>query len=81
MPKLRRLSGKEVLAILKRLGFEIVRIKGSHHHMRHTQSQSCFLTIPVHGNKSLPPGTMKDIIKQVAPCITDIELKTNFYTP
>lgn len=30
MPKLRRLSGKEVLIILQSLGFEIVRVRGSH---------------------------------------------------
>ncbi|MEW6353217.1 MAG: type II toxin-antitoxin system HicA family toxin [Pseudomonadota bacterium] len=30
IPKLRRSSGKEVIAIFRRLGFEVVSQKGSH---------------------------------------------------
>ena len=31
MPKLRRLSGKDIVKILESLGFSVVRIRGSHH--------------------------------------------------
>lgn len=34
MPKLRRLSGKQVLRILEQLGFEVIRVRGSHHTLR-----------------------------------------------
>jgi predicted RNA binding protein YcfA (HicA-like mRNA interferase family) len=36
MPKLRRLSGLEVIKILEAFGFEVVRVKGSHHVMQRT---------------------------------------------
>ncbi len=80
MPRLRRLSGREVLAILVRLGFEIIRVKGSHHHLRHTESGACFTTVPVHGNQPLRPGTLKAIIKQVTPCLSDSDLNSYFYS-
>ena len=34
MPRLRRLNGKELVKLFQRLGFKVVRIRGSHHHMR-----------------------------------------------
>jgi predicted RNA binding protein YcfA (HicA-like mRNA interferase family) len=37
MPKLPRRRGREVIGILKRAGFEVVRIKGSHHFLKHAR--------------------------------------------
>ena len=34
MTKLPRLSGKQVIAALRKLGFDVVRVKGSHHFIR-----------------------------------------------
>jgi len=34
MPKLRRLSGPEVIAILEKFGFIVTRVKGSHHRLK-----------------------------------------------
>jgi len=34
MPKLRRLSGKEIVKILESMGFVVVRVRGSHHILR-----------------------------------------------
>jgi predicted RNA binding protein YcfA (HicA-like mRNA interferase family) len=31
-------TGKELIAVLKGLGFVVVRIKGSHHFLRHEDS-------------------------------------------
>ncbi len=33
--KLARLTGQQVIAALKKAGFEVLRIKGSHHFMAH----------------------------------------------
>ncbi len=35
MTKLPSLTGKKVVKALKRIGFELIRIKGSHHFLRH----------------------------------------------
>jgi hypothetical protein len=35
MPKLPRLTGQQVITVLRKAGFEVLRVKGSHHFMRH----------------------------------------------
>lgn len=81
MPKLRRLRGKDVLTILERFGFELVRITGSHHHMRrivgeHRQN----LNVPIHGSQPLKSGTLQSIYRQAKAYIPEEELRSHFYT-
>jgi predicted RNA binding protein YcfA (HicA-like mRNA interferase family) len=81
MPRLRSLTGQDVLTILIDLGFEVVRIRGSHHHLTmKLDSNSCFVTVPVHRRKPVPPGTLTSIYRQAAPCVSDIVLRERFYT-
>jgi len=80
MPRLLRLTGKQVIAILEGFGFEVVRIRGSHHHMRRIVNDSHQnVNVPVHGNKPLPTGTLKGIYRQVKDYIPESELKSQFY--
>ena len=39
MTSLPGLTGKELLSVLKKAGFELIRIKGSHHFLRHSDGQ------------------------------------------
>jgi len=34
MPKLPRVTGKQVLSAVKRNGFEVINVRGSHHYLR-----------------------------------------------
>jgi predicted RNA binding protein YcfA (HicA-like mRNA interferase family) len=54
MPKLRKLKGREVIKILQRHGFEVTRIKGSHHFLRHADGRCT--VVPVHTGETLGPG-------------------------
>lgn len=54
------LSGKELVRLLQENGWELVRIKGSHHIMKRG---SCEVSVPVHGNKSLGIGLERKILK------------------
>ena len=56
------LSGKKLLQLLKAIGFEIVRIKGSHHRMKHPDGRAT--VIPVHSNLDLPKGLLRSIIRE-----------------
>lgn len=58
-----RLSGKEIVRALAKDGWETVRITGSHHVMRHQDGRRT--SIPVHGNRPLPAGTLASICRQV----------------
>jgi len=50
--KLPVISGKELLALLEKFGFNIIRVKGSHHRMKHIDGR--ITTIPVHKNDPIP---------------------------
>ena len=54
MPKLRKLKGKEVVKVLKDHDFEVVRVKGSHHFLRHADGRCT--VVPVHAGEILGPG-------------------------
>lgn len=58
-----RLSGKDVVRALTREGWTVQRVSGSHHVMRHPDGQH--VSIPVHGNRPLPAGTLGSICRTV----------------
>ena len=79
MPRLRRLSGPQVIAILARFGFSVSGQKGSHVKMaRVTGGRKEILTIPNH--KDLDTGTLRAIIRQASADIQEMELRPHFYT-
>ena len=61
MPKFPRLTGQQVIAALKKAGFEVLRIKGSHHFMSHADGRRT--VIPVHRGETIGPGLMLKIIR------------------
>ena len=81
MPKLRKLSGRQLISILESFGFEVVRVRGSHHNMRRVVSdQNQNLNVPMHGNKELATGTLRTIYRQALDYISEDELRRHFYT-
>ena len=63
MPKLPRISSKEAIKALKRLGFEKVRQTGSHVIMKKTTSDGQIgCVVPIH--KELKVGTLSGILRQ-----------------
>jgi predicted RNA binding protein YcfA (HicA-like mRNA interferase family) len=80
MPKLRRLSGKQVIAILEQFGYEVIRTKGSHHRLRLIIGDlTCYTTVPVHSNRPLAAGTLRAIYRQALQCVSEDELQPHFY--
>ena len=79
MPKLRVLSGRVVIKILSKFGFEVVSQKGSHVKLRRVLPDGAkqTLTVPLH--EELDKGTLKAIIRQVSRYIPEEELKQYFY--
>ncbi len=65
MPKLPVLSAKEVIQALQRAGFEIRNQVGSHVQMvGYSQNSKRLVTVPNHGNKEIPVGTLLSILRQ-----------------
>ncbi len=63
MNPFRALSGKQVVAALKTHGFEVIRVRGSHHYLRHTDGRST--VVPVHAGESIGRGLMAKILRDV----------------
>ena len=63
MPKLPVVSGRETARALKRAGFVVVRQKGSHVMLWHEERNRA-VTVPVHGNKELAPGTLAGVLDE-----------------
>jgi predicted RNA binding protein YcfA (HicA-like mRNA interferase family) len=63
MPRLPRLRGGEVIAALRRAGFDVLRIKGSHHYLRHPDRRAT--VVPVHTGETIGPGLLSKILKDV----------------
>ena len=61
MTKLPRPTGKDLLAALRKLGFEIIRTKGSHHYVRHEDGKST--VVSVHSGETIGPGLMAKILR------------------
>jgi predicted RNA binding protein YcfA (HicA-like mRNA interferase family) len=60
--KLPSVTGSRAVRALERAGFVVVRVSGSHHRLVHPDGRAT--TVPVHGNKDLRAGTVRNILKQ-----------------
>lgn len=63
MPRLPRVSGRKLLKALRKAGFRESHVRGSHHYLRHPDDNR-LVTIPVHGSRDLPTGTLRAILRQ-----------------
>jgi predicted RNA binding protein YcfA (HicA-like mRNA interferase family) len=52
-----------MLAALQRAGFRVVRVKGSHHFLRHNEDPHRETVIALHPG-DLPAGTVRAILRQ-----------------
>lgn len=55
------LTGKELLFALKKAGFSVVRVRGSHHFVHHPDGRST--VVPVHAGESVGSGLISKILR------------------
>jgi len=61
-PRLPVVSGKQLIRVLERFGYEVVRQKGSHVRLRHARDpQRVAVTVPLHDEIAF--GTLKRILQ------------------
>jgi predicted RNA binding protein YcfA (HicA-like mRNA interferase family) len=70
MTRLPRISGKETVRILREIGFEVVRTRGSHVFLRHPDGR--VTTVPVHSRETLGPGLLRSILRDVELIVDDL---------
>ena len=79
MPRLKVLSGEDVIRILESFNFAVIGQKGSHVKLRRTADKiNQTLTIPNH--KELDKGTLRAIFNQASKYISEAELHPHFYS-
>ncbi len=61
MTKLPRLTGRRIVAALTKGGFEVVRIKGSHHFLAHPDGRGT--SVPIHAGETIGPGLLSKILR------------------
>ncbi len=70
MSNLPVIDGKRMIKILRKAGFDEIRIKGSHHFIRHSDGRST--VVPIHGKENIGIGLFHKILR-------DCELSVNDY--
>ena len=79
MPRLRRLSSRDVLRILHGFGFEVAARRGSHAKLVRISPGGArqILIVPLHGN--LATGTLHAIYRQSARLEPSVDLRRAFF--
>lgn len=63
-------SGKQLTKVLKKYGFELIHVKGSHHFLRHADGRTTI--VPVHANESIGKGLLHKILHDCELAIEEI---------
>jgi predicted RNA binding protein YcfA (HicA-like mRNA interferase family) len=69
--KLRQFTGREIIAILRRHGFEVDRQSGSHVVLIHDDGRR--VTVPVHAGRTLGKGLLRSIMNDARLIREDLE--------
>lgn len=63
-----RITGHQLIRALQKLGFTVLRTKGSHHYLKHEDGRCT--VVPVHAGEIIGPGLLMKIIRD---CEIEIE--------
>ena len=62
-PRTKTLKAKQIERVLRKMGFEAVRQKGSHKMFKHPDGR--FTLIPFHGNEDIGRGLLPLIMREI----------------
>ncbi len=71
MPKLPRLTAREIMAVLEKAGFSLARQSGSH--MIYKNAAGKRVTVPFHASKILHPKVLKSILRDAGLSSAELE--------
>jgi len=60
MTRLPRVRGRDLIRALKKEGFQVIRVRGSHHFLRHVDGRAT--VVPVHVGEHIGPGLLHKIL-------------------
>lgn len=68
MTRFPAVTGSQLIKALRKYGFEVIRVKGSHHYLRHPDGRRT--VVPVHRGETIGRGLLAQILR-------DCELSKN----
>ena len=71
MAKYSPVTGKALILALRKAGFLVQRVKGSHHFLRHPDGRTT--VVPVNSGESLGPGLLAKVLRDVELTRDDLE--------
>ena len=80
MPKLRTLSGDDLLRIFARFGFSLYSQRGSHVKLRRFSSRGDRQTLTIVAHKEIDKGTLQAIFRQALRYIPESDLQQHFFS-
>ena len=63
-----RVTGSDLVAALGKVGFAVIRAKGSHHFLGHEDGRTT--VVPIHSGETIGPGLLLKILRD---CQLDVE--------
>ena len=79
MPRLKVLSGPDVIKMFSSFGFAVAAQRDSHLKLRRTAADGSRQTLTVPNRRELDRGTLLGIYRQAARYISAVELEPHFY--
>jgi len=71
LTRLPQMGGRDLLGALQRKGYVLTHIRGSHHYLR-KPGVAALVVVPVHGNRPLPDGTLRSILRQAGLTVDEL---------
>lgn len=71
MPRLPRLTAREISAVLEKSGFSLARKSGSH--MIYKSAAGKRATVPYHGSRTIHPKVLRSILRDADLTLEDLQ--------
>jgi predicted RNA binding protein YcfA (HicA-like mRNA interferase family) len=66
-----RITGSELIVALTKCGFTTIRIKGSHHFLRHEDGRAT--VVPAHAGETIGPGLLSKILRDCQLTVDELQ--------
>ncbi|HEY9141958.1 MAG TPA: type II toxin-antitoxin system HicA family toxin [Bryobacteraceae bacterium] len=70
MSRIPRVTGPDLVAALVKAGFDVVRVKGSHHFLRNGERST---VVPAHSGETIGPGLLHKILRDCQLKVEDLQ--------
>ena len=71
MSRIPRVTGPDLLAALAKAGLTVIRVKGSHHFLRHEDGRST--VVPAYSGETIGPGLLHKILRDCQLKVENLE--------